>query len=124
MSVRVSSRPDCAMDSMMRESFLRDGYLTVPGALSAAHVAALNEEYSRRVASEVPAHNQRGTPLLWHGFAKPRGPRRLWSKAYYELVDPPAVAPILAELLSDPAFGHATPGVRQGATERGFRGLT
>jgi hypothetical protein len=41
---------------------------------------------------------------LWVGV-------RLWSPAWEELVDPPKLVPIIAELLNDDRFGHSSPGV-------------
>ena len=88
------------MDAHQREQFLTKGYIVVRGALTPAHVAELNAEYTQRIVDEVPAASKHdGGPLLWHGFEKPEWPRRLWSKAYYDLVDPPAIAPLLADLL-------------------------
>jgi hypothetical protein len=101
------------MDAASRAQFIEKGYFVVRDALGPDHLRALNEEYSQRVEAEVPAAAPDGGPLLWAGFGKPDWPRRLWSKAYYDLVDPPAIAPLLADLFSDPQCEHT--GVAHGS---------
>jgi hypothetical protein len=94
------------MDAGRRAQFKEKGYFVVEDAVSPEHLAALNDEYTRRVAAEVPPTAVDGGPLLWAGFPKPEWPRRLWSQAYIDLVDLSTVAPLLAELFSDPQYEH------------------
>ena len=97
------------MNDAQRASFIEKGYFIVPSALTVSHVADLNAEYSHRVRAEI---SRFGNEKVWHGFTKPEWPRRMWSQPYYDLVNPPTIAPLLAELFSDPVFEHTLPGVR------------
>ena len=70
-----------AWDTEARQHFHEKGYIVVPAALDAQHVARLNELYDRAVEEEVEAEAY-GKPLVWHGFAKPEWPRKLWGEPY------------------------------------------
>lgn len=75
------------MDDAQRQHFHEKGYIVVPAALDADHVARLNELYDRAVEEEVEAEAH-SKPLVWHGFAKPEWPRKLWGEPY--CAPPPA----------------------------------
>lgn len=108
------------MDATRRAEFKEKGFFVVEGALKPEHLAALNAEYTRRVAAEIPQAGLDGGPLLWAGFPKPQWPRRLWSQAYNDMIDLPSIAPLLAELFSDPQYEH-TGHSNQVAGSRRFR---
>jgi hypothetical protein len=98
------------MNAAECEQFLRDGVLVIRGALDAATVADLNATYDPHVAG-LPRGclqtmlNDEQPPGV---YPDPNG-RRFWAPAYQRLVDLPAVEPIVAEIMSDPAFGFALP---------------
>ena len=105
------------MDAAQRLQFREKGYIVLRGAVAPEHIVGLNKLYDAKVKQEVlPAAEkfeaETGLPFVWHGFHKHKDSRSggqiLWGKPYYDLVDLPAVSPILAELLGDPAFEHAT----------------
>jgi hypothetical protein len=110
------------MDARQQAHFRAKGYLVVPAAITPAHVAALNGLYDARVQAEVvPAAAQHaaatgGLPYICHGFAQQEagagrqqgrgGGQQLWGQAFYDLLDPAAVLPIVRELLGDPQWEH------------------
>ena len=111
--------PQSTMDAQQRQHFSKHGYLVLNDAIPPALVAALNLIYDQKVEDEVLPARQAweaehpNLPFVWHGFQKDFQAglgKRMWSEAYYELVDPPKVVAILAELLSDPTFEHAPDG--------------
>ena len=56
----------------------------------------------------LPAHREYVEPLGWSAHvAEGSGTRSL--AAFRELIEPATIAPILAELLGDPRWGHAAP---------------
>ena len=108
------------MDDTMRETFARQGYVVVPNVLSQQQVDELNQVYDQFVLEreEVLATAGNGqarrksigerdkqTTTDRHGNTYVG--RRLWSKAYMDLIDNETMLPIVQEILSDPAWGHA-----------------
>ena len=89
----------------MREAFVRDGVLVIRGALDPATLAELNATFDERIADLGPSTLQ----TLLNDAEDAAGGRRFWGPAYQRLVDLPTVEPIVAELMSDPAFGFALP---------------
>ena len=98
-----------------------EGWLVVPEVLSQQLVSDLEAIYDRHLDGTETAHPE-DRPWDGHSFihqwwqfgakaayggAQPT--RKLWGAPYYELIDLPTLAPILAELLSDPEFGHCEP---------------
>lgn len=107
------------MDDAMRETFAQQGYVIVPDVLSQAQLDELNavydEQLERRDETLSASRNHRkrfsvrGRPSFEttdrHGSTYEG--RRLWSKAYRDLIDNEVMFPIVQEILGDPAWGHA-----------------
>jgi hypothetical protein len=106
------------MNPAQRQEFAEKGYFVVRRVVSQAQLVELNQLYDAALAApecegglgtDTPkAQRADGQPLAWHGFSK-SFPRRLWGRAYYDLVDPPQLVPILRELLGNPQWEHAPP---------------
>ena len=87
----------------------------VRGAIPADKLAALNALYDERLAA-LPADDEsreRGAYLgkdrdtaVKDRFGRYYIGASMWGESYTWLIDNPAVAPILAETLSDPVWGH------------------
>jgi ectoine hydroxylase-related dioxygenase (phytanoyl-CoA dioxygenase family) len=106
------------MDDTMRDTFARQGYVVVPDVLDQQQLDELNDVYDQQVEREetlsVSKNNakrfnvRRGathTTTDRHGNTYEG--RRLWSKAYRDLIDNETMLPIVEEILSDPSWGHA-----------------
>ncbi len=108
-----SHRRQALMDDTQRAAFARDGYLVIPNAVHPAQLAALNAEYDAHLRGgkllryDESTEDERWNTTDRHGNVY-RG-RRMWSKQYRDLIDNPAVLPVLRELLADPKWGHAHP---------------
>jgi hypothetical protein len=103
------------MDAAQREFYEQHGYLIVKNAISSELVARLNRDYDQKVQDAHRADAALGQKPGQHNFRESRDHLgqgvRLWSSAWEELVDPPRLVPIIAELLNDDDFGHSSPGV-------------
>lgn len=108
------------MDDTMRETFARQGYVVVPNVLSQQQVDELNRVYDQYVLEGDTTHHRNGTGGTNRKSLGGRGKqtttdrhgntyegRRLWSKAYMDLIDNETMLPFLEEILGDPAWGHA-----------------
>lgn len=108
------------MDDAMRETFARQGYVVVPDVLSQDQLSELNEVYDQHIFEREEALSSAGTDNQKRYFIGEREKRtttdrhgntyvgrRLWSKAYRDLIDNETMLPIVEEILGDPAWGHA-----------------
>jgi hypothetical protein len=106
------------MDDAMRETFARQGYVVVPDVLDQQQLDELNDVYDQQIEQEetlsISKNNEkrfsvrgreRHTTTDRHGNTYEG--RRLWSKAYRDLIDNETMLPILEEVLGDPSWGHA-----------------
>lgn len=108
------------MDDVMRDTFARQGYCVVPDVLNQQQLDELNQVYDQRVLEQEETlsrahkegqvrfnigHRDRQTTTDRHGNTYEG--RRLWSKAYMDLIDNETMLPIIEEILGDPAWGHA-----------------
>jgi hypothetical protein len=103
------------MDTEQREFYDRHGYVVVKNAIPLSLVARLNRDYDQKVREAYEADSSLGEKPGQHNFRESRDHLgkgvRLWSQAWEELVDPPKLLPIIAELMNDDHFGHSSPGV-------------
>ena len=72
-----------------RYLFDLQGYVTVPNAIDAGTVAALNEILDRKIAEETPAD------ATTHRFMSLLN----WGQPYLDLLDPPTIVPYLEAIL-------------------------
>jgi hypothetical protein len=111
------------MNAEQRVHFLSKGWIVVPDVMSPRLIAELTEIYDAHLDGSASAHPEdtawdgQSFTHRWYntGQQRPREerhgrPRVLWGKPYYELINLPALVPILAELLSDAQYGHCAPG--------------
>ena len=112
------------MDAAQQAHWTEKGWLVVDNVVPPSLLAELNEEFDRHLNTPALAHPD---DLAWDkvsfthrwyntGQRRPKEerhgrPRVLWGAPFYELIDLPGLTPILAELLSDPVYGHALPGM-------------
>ena len=108
------------MDDAMRETFARQGYVVVPDVLNQQQLDELNQVYDQHIHEREETQSTDGTEAQKRKSIRGRGTRqttdrhgntyvgrRLWSKAYRDLIDNETMLPILEELLGDPSWGHA-----------------
>jgi ectoine hydroxylase-related dioxygenase (phytanoyl-CoA dioxygenase family) len=104
------------MDDAQRASFARLGYLVIRDAIPADVLASCNALYDQRLAEYTADQLASGAAGRKMGayLGKDRVPtrdrhgreydgQRMWGDSYRWLIDNPAVEPLLAEMLSDPA---------------------
>ena len=137
------------MTPEQRRDYVRDGYVRIPHAITAEHVAQLNRDFDSRLRHELalakdfsstsgfvdgfrkfqfaggllqPAVQRRSghdyrndreisyaAPPGWGELVQPVGAQS--TAAFRALIEPPAVATVLAELLEQPQYGHVSPAV-------------
>lgn len=108
------------MDDAMRDTFASQGYVVVPDVLNQDQLDELNEVYDQHIFEREEALSNAGTDNQKRYFIGEREKRtttdrhgntyvgrRLWSKAYRDLIDNETMLPIVEEILGDPAWGHA-----------------
>lgn len=108
------------MDSAIRDTFAKQGYVVVPDVLDQQQLDDLNQVYDEHVLERKETLNKAGTDQQNRFYVGGRESRettdrhgnsytgrRLWSKAYRDLIDNETMLPILQEVLGNPAWGHA-----------------
>jgi hypothetical protein len=107
------------MDDAILDTFARQGYVVVPNVLSQDQIDELNDVYDQQVSlgDETLAtskNNENRFSVRGRGFHETTDRhgntyvgRRLWSKAYRDLIDNETMLPIVEEVLGNPAWGHA-----------------
>ena len=106
------------MDNAMRDTFARQGYIVVPDVLNQQQLDELNQVYDQHIHEREETLSKDGTDKQKHKSIRGRDTRqttdrhgntyvgrRLWSKAYRDLIDNETMLPILEELLGDPSWG-------------------
>ena len=106
------------MDDAMRETFARQGYVVVPDVLNQQQLDELNQVYDQHIHEREETQSTDGTDAQKRKSIRGRGTRqttdrhgntyvgrRLWSKAYRDLIDNETMLPILEEILGDPVVG-------------------
>lgn len=107
------------MNAEQREQFERDGYFVVRDALSEQQVVELNAAFDERIQDVSGAGTDKDKVRFYIGD-RPSSEitdrhgntfkgRRFWSQAFRDLVDNPAMTPILREILGDRSYCHAAP---------------
>ena len=106
-------------DDTMRDTFARQGYVVVPDVLDQQQLDELNDVYDQEILKgdetlSASSRNERRFNVRGRGRHETTDRhgntyvgRRLWSKAYRDLIDNETMLPILEEVLGDPAWGHA-----------------
>lgn len=111
------------MDDAQRAHFREKGWVVIGDALDTATIASANEIYDGHLDGSVQAHPEDagwdGESLkhYWYNSGQQRPAeerhlrqRVLWGQAYYDMVAPATIVPVLEELLGDEAWGHCIPG--------------
>ena len=80
------------MDDEQRYLFDARGVFTIPGALSLSHVDELNQVFTEIEESDAPEHGGAGTM---------GGDALHWGRCYRDLLDMPAISPIVEELIGN-----------------------
>ena len=108
------------IDNAMRDEFARQGYIVVPDVLDQQQLDELNRVYDEHVLEREETLSAAGTDKQNRFYIGGRDKcettdrhgnsytgRRLWNKAYMDLIDNETMLPLLEEVLGDPAWGHA-----------------
>ncbi|MBT4136398.1 MAG: hypothetical protein HOE48_00715 [Candidatus Latescibacteria bacterium] len=107
------------MDDAMRDTFARQGYVVVPNVLNQQQLDDLNQVYDQHILKREETLSQAGDvqkrrnigerdkQMTTDRHGNTYMGRRLWSKAYMDLIDNETMLPIVQEILSDPEWGHA-----------------
>ena len=110
------------MDDAMRAAFARQGYIVVPDVLNQQQLDELNQVYDQHVlereetlsTARTDKQNRfrfyiggRDKNVTTDRHGNTYTGRRLWSKAYMDLIDNETMLPIVEEILGDPSWGHA-----------------
>ena len=106
------------MDNAMRDTFARQGYVVVPNVLNQQQLDELNQVYDQHIFEREETLSKARTDKQNRFYIGARDNhmttdrhgntymgRRLWSKAYRDLIDNETMLPILEELLGDPVVG-------------------
>ena len=109
------------MDDAMRDTFARQGYIVVPDVLNQQQLDELNQVYDQHIYEREETQSEARTDKQNRKSIRERDKhkttdrhgntyvgRRLWSKAYRDLIDNETMLPIIEELLGDPSWGHAS----------------
>jgi len=108
------------MDNAMRDVFARQGYVVVPNVLNQQQLDELNQVYDQHILEREKVQSEGDTDVQKRRSIGEREKctttdrhgntyvgRRLWNKAYMDLIDNETMLPIVQEILGDPAWGHA-----------------
>ena len=99
------------MDAEQRAHYDAHGYLHLRGVLEPEHLQRLNAVYDERLQAEILSSSEQG------GWAPRRRAnfdtqsqrythlRQFWDASYAELVDHPAIVPIVRELMCEERWG-------------------
>ena len=107
-------------DDKTRETFARQGYVVIPDVLDQDQLDELNKVYDQHIVEQKDLQARANTENRIRFSVRGRESqettdrygntywgRRLWSKAYRDLIDNETMHPILEEVVGDPAWGHA-----------------